>query len=140
MGLLSSTLYVQYCFIVNITYVLSFLFRNFSSTKRPVISFTYLSRTRDVKSTNYEYYVFILFSFIYIYIFFISRILIRTFQREEKNSKKSKSLSRGSIRTDLIFNQFSALISDERNVCPSFRRSRKNFVSSSTRRQSDRKK
>lgn len=60
-------------------------------------------------------------------------------KREKRNFEKvKKSLS--VIRYDLIFNQFSTLISDKRNVCPSFRRSRKNFVSSSTRRQSDRKK
>lgn len=134
MDLLSSTLHVQYCIIVNITYVLSFLFRNFSFTKRKwlfhsrILSLAILNR-RIINIT------FLLSFHLYIHIYFYFPHVDKDSKEEEENSKKSKSLSRGSIRTDLIFNQFSALISNKRNVCPSFRRSRKNFVSSSARRQ-----
>lgn len=117
----------------NICFIVSFS-KLFFYKKKMIISFTY-PLTRDIESTNYKYYVSTLFSFIYTYIYFYFPHVDKDSKEKEENSKKSKSLSRGSIRTDLIFNQFSALISNKRNVCPSFRRSRKNFVSSSARRQ-----
>lgn len=155
MDLLSSIsmlpiLHVRYCFISYLT-VYRFFFE--TGTKRMVIPFTYLSRTCDVENqriTNitfllsFHFHVYIFHMYIHIYIFHMYVYITSWqghFKEREKKFRKSQKVSLSdSIRTDLIFNQFSTLISDKRNVCPSFRRSRKNFVSSSTRRQSDRKK
>lgn len=121
MDLLSSTLHVQYCFIVNITYVLSVLFRNFSFAKRKRL---FHSRTHGLAMLNRRItnITFLLSFHLYIYIFFFQKVsLVVRYDR-------------------LNFQPIFCAHLNKRNVCPSFRRSRKNFVSSSARRQSDRKK